>query len=211
MRPTPPSPTPPASARPSARDAAEGVVRVGERTLLRYARDADGPAFLALLARSREHLLPWLPRTARGSEAVFGRRFARMLRPACETEGRLRLLVCAKDDGRPVGVCALSAIREWPHLSCGVGYWLGEGETGRGFMRDALAAMLDHAFLDRGLRRATADILPTNRRSRAVVEALGFVREGVARGLVEIDGVRRDHEVWAILADDWRRRATDVR
>jgi RimJ/RimL family protein N-acetyltransferase len=196
---------PPRSMKPTARDAAEGVVRVGARTVLRYARDDDGPAFLAMLARSREHLLPWMPRTARGGEAAFGRRFARMLRPACERGGRLRLLVCAKDDGRIAGVCALSAISEWPHLGCGVGYWLGAGETGRGLMRDAVAAMLDHAFEERGLHRASAEILPTNRRSIALVDALGFTREGLARGLVEIDGVRRDHEIWSMLASEWRR------
>lgn len=196
---------PPVSTKPSARDASEGVVRIGARTVLRFANESDAPAFLALLDRSRAHLAPWMPRTARGDERSATRRFERMLRPRCERNGRLRLLVCARDDGRIVGVCALNAISEWPRLACGVGYWLGAGETGKGLMRDALAAILDHAFGELGLQRASADILPTNRRSLALVEALGFRREGIARGLVEIDGIRRDHEIWSVLADEWRR------
>lgn len=192
------------SAKPTAREREEGIVRVGARTLLRYARREDGPAFIELLSRSREHLLPWMPRTARGGEPSFGRRFARMLRPECESSGRLRLLVCDRVDGRIIGVCSLSGIAGWPSLACHAGYWLGTGETGRGFMRDALATMLDHAFDTMGLHRVAANILPANRRSISLVRALGFEREGLARGLVEIDGAWRDHEVWAMLASGWR-------
>ena len=46
-------------------DALDSVAAMGARTLLRFARQDDGPAFLDLLARSREHLTPWMPRTAR--------------------------------------------------------------------------------------------------------------------------------------------------
>jgi ribosomal-protein-alanine N-acetyltransferase len=200
---------PPLTAKPSAQQHADGVVRVGARTLLRFARQDDGPAFLDLLARSREHLTPWMPRTARSGERGTANRFARMLRPTSDSGGRLRLLVCARDDQRIVGVASLSAIADWPNLDCHAGYWLGAGETGKGLMRDALAALLDHAFEERRLHRVAANILPANRRSRALVSALGFTREGVARGLVEIDGAWRDHEVWSILSTDWRGGALD--
>lgn len=157
-----------------------------------------------MLSRSREHLAPWMPRTARGSEPSFGRRFERMLRPAAEAAGRLRLLVCARDDGRMVGVASLGGIAEWPSLDCHVGYWLAAGETGKGLMRDAVAALVDHAFADRGLHRIAANVLPNNRRSIALVERLGFTREGILRGLIEIDGSWRDHECWSLLSTEWR-------
>jgi len=197
------------SKKPSARDRALGVVRIGARALLRYARDTDGTAFMAMLSRSREHLAPWMPRTARGSEPSFGRRFSRMLRPECASGGRLRLLVCARDDGRMVGVASLGSISEWPSLDCHVGYWLAAGEPGKGLMRDAVAALVDHAFEDRGLHRIAANIIPHNNRSIALVRALGFTREGTLRGLIEIDGAWRDHECWSILSTEWRSGALD--
>ncbi|MEY3027366.1 MAG: hypothetical protein RLZZ238_2263 [Planctomycetota bacterium] len=205
MQAPPTVPTTPApSEKPGARDRAEGVVRIGARTLLRFARESDGPAFIDMLERSRAHLAPWMPRTARGTEVGFATRFKRMLLPHADTGARLRLLVCAKDDGRMVGVASLGGIAEWPSLDCHCGYWLAEGETGRGLMRDAVAALLDHAFEDRGLHRVAANILPANRRSITLVRALGFTREGLLRGLIEIDGLWRDHECWSMLTEDWR-------
>jgi ribosomal-protein-alanine N-acetyltransferase len=200
----PSDPLPPLTTKPSAREHAEGLVRVGVRAVLRYARDEDGTEFMAMLARSREHLAPWMPRTARGSEPSFGKRFARMLRPECDSRGRLRLLVCARDDGRIVGVASLGGISEWPSLDCHIGYWLAAGEPGKGLMRDAVAALVDHAFEERGLHRIAANIIPHNNRSIALVRALGFTREGVLRGLIEIDGAWRDHECWSILSTEWR-------
>ena len=206
VQPTLPAP----SRKPTARERADGVIRVGERTLLRFARDDDARAFLAMLKRSREHLAPWMPRSARASEPTLARKFARMLPPECNTPTKLRVLVCAReaDDagpaGRMVGVVSLGNISEWPQLAATTGYWLGAGETGKGLMRDALAAMVDVAFEEKKLHRVVANILPANRRSRAVVEALGFTKEGIARGLVEIDGAWRDHVVWSMLANEWR-------
>ena len=195
---------PPLSTKPSARDAAEGVVRVGTRTVLRFAREGDGDAFIAMLSRSREHLAPWMPRTARGGEPGFATRFKRMLRPLADDGHRLRLLACARDDGRIIGVVSLGGISQWPNLDCHTGYWLGAGETGHGLMRDAVAALIDHAFEERALHRVAANILPANRRSIALVRALGFTREGVLRGLLEIDGAWRDHECWSLLSTEWR-------
>jgi len=195
---------PPPSTRPSARERSAGIVRIGSATLLRFATDSDGKAFIAMLSRSRVHLGPWMPRTARGTEPGFANRFKRMLRPQSDDGARLRLLVCAKDDGRMVGVASLGGISPWPSLDCHTGYWLADGETGKGLMRDAIAALLDHAFEDRCLHRVAANILPTNRRSLALVKALGFTRDGLMRGLIEIDGAWRDHECWSMLSTEWR-------
>lgn len=198
------------SRKPTASECAAGVVRVGERTVLRFARDDDARVFLELLERSRDHLAPWMPRSARASEPTLARKFARMLLPECDTPTKLRVLVCARDAddagpaGRMVGVVSLSNISEWPQLAANTGYWLCAGETGKGLMRDALAAMVDIAFEERKLHRVVANILPANRRSHAVAEALGFTNEGVARGLVEINGEWRDHAVWSILSTEWR-------
>jgi ribosomal-protein-alanine N-acetyltransferase len=72
-----------------------------------------------------------------------------------------------------------------------------------------VSALVDHAFEERGLHRVAANIIPHNNRSIALVRALGFTREGLLRGLIEIDGAWRDHECWSVLSTDWRGGALD--
>ena len=62
------------------------------------------------------------------------------------------------------------------------------------------------AFAPRGadLWRLEAVAAVANTASCRVLERVGFVREGVARAYLLIDGVRVDHARYALLRDDWR-------
>ncbi|WP_203182277.1 GNAT family N-acetyltransferase [Streptomyces pratensis] len=83
------------------------------------------------------------------------------------------------------------------------GCWLDPFFEGRGLARRSFVALVDHAFnglrLDRVTTRATAD----NERSRAMIEKLGFVQEGVHRKAVYFADGRRDEISYAILSQEW--------
>ena len=55
------------------------------------------------------------------------------------------------------------------------------------------------------LHRVEASCLPNNEASRRLLEKLGFTCEGLARGYLRIDGVWRDHLIYALLREDWRK------
>jgi len=74
-------------------------------------------------------------------------------------------------------------------------------------MTEAIALMLRYAFADLRLHRIEANIQPGNVASIALVKRAGFVKEGFSRRYLKIGGRWRDHERWAILAEDWRARA----
>jgi ribosomal-protein-alanine N-acetyltransferase len=62
------------------------------------------------------------------------------------------------------------------------------------------------AFRHLRLHRVEANIQPDNRASRALVRRAGFRREGRSRRYLKIGGRWRDHERWALLAQEWRGR-----
>jgi len=76
--------------------------------------------------------------------------------------------------------------------------------AGSGLMREGVSQVIDVAFHELGLARLRADIQPTNRRSCAFAERLGFRRHGASRVLLKISSRWREHESWMLLRTDWR-------
>lgn len=85
-----------------------------------------------------------------------------------------------------------------------LGYYVGARFSNQRFMTEALQLVLRYAFQRLKLHRLEANIQPGNQASISLVRRAGFVREGFSRKYLKIDGRWRDHERWAILAEDWR-------
>ena len=109
------------------------------------------------------------------------------------------------ESGELVGVININDIVRHAELSGRLGYYAFVPHAGNGLMREGLGLVIDRAFRELGLHRLEANVQASNRRSIALVEGLGFTREGNARGFLKIGNRWRDHERWALLKEDWRR------
>ena len=107
-----------------------------------------------------------------------------------------------KDSDRVVGTCTLFHM-DRTHRRGEIGYALGEAAWGRGYMHEALSALLEYAFLQLGLHRLEADIDPRNHASIRAVERLGFVREGYLRERWQVGGEITDSLFLGLLRPDW--------
>jgi len=113
-------------------------------------------------------------------------------------------LVVHRELGTLVGTVEISSIVRGLFQSAFLGYYGFEPHLGKGLMKEGLTLTIDHAFEKLGLHRLEANIQPTNSRSIGLVKSLGFNREGYSPRYLKIAGRWRDHERWAILADEWQ-------
>lgn len=84
-----------------------------------------------------------------------------------------------------------------------VGYILDRRHWGRGLMSEALAAVLDYAFGELALRRVEADVDPDHAASLALLDRVGFEREGLFRDRWWVHGQWRDSVMLGLLAADY--------
>jgi ribosomal-protein-alanine N-acetyltransferase len=122
----------------------------------------------------------------------------------CSKDDCVCFLVCRNEDQQIVGFINLSQIFHGGFRSAYLGYYVGSPHANQGYMTEALQLALRYAFKDLKLHRLEANIQPGNLASIAMVKRAGFVREGFSRRYLKICGRWRDHERWAIIAEDWQ-------
>ncbi len=90
------------------------------------------------------------------------------------------------------------------HARAGLGYALMPEYWGKGLAVEAATLALSYGFLELGLHRIEADTEPNNVRSNAVLEKLGFQREGLLRQrFIHPDGIQ-DSLIFGLLNSEWR-------
>lgn len=105
------------------------------------------------------------------------------------------------DGGQCLGWALL--LKETP-AQVNLGYILTPAARGKGLAKAATAAMLRYAFTVLKKNRVEAEIDPRNHASARVLEANGFVREGIRRqGYVRLSGELVDNCLYGILASEW--------
>jgi ribosomal-protein-alanine N-acetyltransferase len=81
-----------------------------------------------------------------------------------------------------------------------LGYYIFKGYERRGYMKWALGIIIHRAWKELKLHRLEANIQPGNEASIALVQTLGFRKEGYSPAYLKLGGRWCDHERWAISA-----------
>jgi len=109
-----------------------------------------------------------------------------------------------RSSGELVGVINLNEIVRASFQGAYLGCYAFLPHVGRGYMSEGLQLILRRAFGDLRLHRVEANIQPENKSSLAFFRRLGFRREGYSPRYLKVAGRWRDHERWALLAEEWR-------
>lgn len=171
---------------------------------LRPLRASDGDAWRRLRIRDEQQIRPWDPTsnaswTARHSRPAWMDHRS-MLRQAARLGTAMPFAVTV--DGMFAGQVTIGGIQRFPLHSGWIGYWIGSDYAGHGIGTVAVAQVVGHAFTEGRLHRVEATVSPANPASQRVLAHLGFRQEGLLRRYLDIDGGWRDHQLWALTAEE---------
>jgi [ribosomal protein S5]-alanine N-acetyltransferase len=172
------------------------------RVYLRAPERSDRIEFVELMRASRAFHRPWA--TAPTDDEAFEAYLVDSRRHDFEA-----MLACRREDRAILGFFNLSHITRGSLQSAYLGYAVASKFANQGYMREGLDLVVREAFANLRLHRIEANIQPGNQASIALARGAGFVREGFSPRYLKIGGRWRDHERWAILAEDWRERQSD--
>jgi RimJ/RimL family protein N-acetyltransferase len=175
-----------------------------ERLTIRCWDPRDAPLLKDALDTSLDHLRPWMPWAADEPQPVEGK--AELLR---SFRGRFDLGedfvygLFTADERKVIGGAGLHT-----RIGAGgleIGYWIRASQIGRGFAREATAALTKVAFRVCGVDRVEIHVDPRNEASLRIPRALGFVEEAtLRRRLPPFRGEPpRDTVVFTLFADEF--------
>ena len=151
--------------------------------------------------RNLAHLKPWEPArdSAEGSPEQAAARKAEASRQAFDAGTAVHLLALDATTGAMVAACNFTNIVRGPLQACYLGYSVAQDRQGQGLMHEVVRAGLDYMFGTWKLHRVMANHMPSNIRSAALLQRLGFEREGYARQYLKIGGHWQDMVLNALV------------
>jgi [ribosomal protein S5]-alanine N-acetyltransferase len=171
-----------------------------ERLLLREFRASDESDIHAYASDSEVvRLMIWGPNTPEQTRAHL----TKVLDAQDEwPRASVGLAMELRSERRMIGAIELR-MRDEANRTADIGYVLTRKDWGRGYMTEAVRAILDVAFRRLELHRVWATCDPRNHASYRVMEKVGMRREAHFRKDVMEKGEWRDSYLYAILAEEW--------
>jgi ribosomal-protein-serine acetyltransferase len=190
----------PSGAEPGSKERTVFSKLIGKGVVLKPLEVWHTVEFAAHLDRAREHIRPWVG-PAFVTETVEGAR-ATLRRYANDgAADGARMYGIWFEEVLVGGVMFVTFDAAWG--ICEVGCWLEPGAEGHGLITRSVTALLNWAFVTRGMSRAEWRCRTDNDRSIAVAHRLHMRSDGILRSSWVFDGQRYDKQVFSVLRDEW--------
>lgn len=147
--------------------------------------------------RSAEHIGRWNPVEPDGLVELLER----------QGHGLRTFLLFDRESGGLVGKCNVANIVMGRFCNGALGYDSYLPFVGKGLMTEGMRLVVDRCFATAvdgglGLHRLEINVQPDNLRSIAMAERLGFRHEGFTPRMLFLGGAWRDHERYALTAEE---------
>ncbi|CED57466.1 ribosomal-protein-alanine acetyltransferase [Aliivibrio wodanis] len=171
---------------------------------VRLIKSADAVMIANYFMRNRHHLAPWEPKRANAFFTADGWK-QRLLQLVELHKHNLAFYFVVIDtlEKKIIGTVSYSNITRFPFYASHLGYSLDEYYQGNGIMQRSVKNTVNWMFSIQNMHRIMAAYIPHNLKSGKVLGALGFVKEGLAKDYLYINGAWEDHILTSKLNDKW--------
>lgn len=114
------------------------------------------------------------------------------------------LITPDSDSSRVIGIINFTSTIRGVFQACYLGYSLDKEWEGQGIMTESLRSAIAYMFKDKNYHRIMANCMAGNIRSLNLLDRFGFIREGVAKDYLYINGQWEDHIMTALINDSWQ-------
>lgn len=183
------------------------------RLRIRLGMPEDIHEIIQFYKENEEHFTPWSPPLPNGFYSpAYWRERIRLGIEEFRLGTSIRLFVFRQHSpdgtrltrGELIGTISFTQIYRGPFQACYLGYAIGRGAEGQGYMAEGLRSAIDYVFREQGIHRLMANYMPRNIRSGNLLKRLGFVAEGLARDYLLIQGEWRDHVLTSLTHPHWK-------
>ncbi|MEK3975171.1 GNAT family N-acetyltransferase [Psychrobacillus sp. FSL K6-1267] len=175
---------------------------IDEKTKLKMLDLRDSEQVFDLTIMSKDTLKEWLPFIDFTKTVSDTENFIKSTMKQFSENNGIQAGIWYEDN--LAGIIGFHKI-DWNNKSTSIGYWLGDAFVGYGLMTKSVKAFVDYALIDLGLNRVEIRAAVENKNSRAIPERLGFTHEGTIRQSEWLYDHYVDHEVYGMLAADWKK------
>ncbi len=169
-----------------------------KRLNLRMPLPSEASLALNFFIENREHLTPVEP--LRSDDFYTLERWQKTLVKNQEeflADQSLRLFIFFEN--QVIGSVSYTNFSRGVFQACNLGYSLSKKFEGKGVMFEALSASNRFVFEELKFHRIMANYMPRNIRSGALLERLGFTKEGLAKDYIQIQGKWEDHVLTSLI------------
>lgn len=181
------------------------VYELDEDIVVRTAEPTDGKLISDYFIANREHLKAWEPKRDEAffTESGWTQRLIKLSELHKMGLGYY-LLVLDATSSEMLGTISFSNLSRFPFHACNVGYSLAQTAQGRGAMTRGLKLAVNYMFTIQNMHRIMASYMPRNARSEAVLQRVGFEKEGFAKDYLLINGKWEDHNLTSLVNPNWK-------
>lgn len=154
-----------------------------------------------LVEENREHLREWMPWVDSMTTLYHFESIIPVWLNQFAENTALNVGIIFK--GELVGSIGLHQM-DWYNSTTSVGYYLSKKAEGHGVITRSVKALLNYAFFHLGLNRVEIRCGIKNKKSQAIPERLGFVKEGIIRDGEQLNGLFHNLIIYSMLAREWK-------